>query len=147
MPGAGFAAKSLRITYDIPFFHLLVATLLIYSALSGFVGRALDNRFLRATATLSFGIYLWHDFLILCLGAARPALVRPATMAATLGLYALVLPIAYAVAAASYFLLEGPVLRWGHRYKAAPKPAAPRSELGPGIGDRELDETRPGPTA
>jgi peptidoglycan/LPS O-acetylase OafA/YrhL len=120
VPGAAAAATLLHLTYDFPIFHLLVAALLVTASLSGFVGRALDNRFLRATATLSFGIYLWHFFLILALGRIDDSLLRPATVGAALVTFTIVLSMSFATAAASYFLLERPVLLRTHLYKPSP---------------------------
>jgi peptidoglycan/LPS O-acetylase OafA/YrhL len=69
----------------------------------------LGSRPLRALGTLSYGIYLWHYPVIYWLQMHGdwprelwPALVR-------------LLPVTFALATASWFLLERPVLRLSHR--------------------------------
>ena len=116
----GPAASSLHLMYDFPVFHLLVAGLLVAASLTWFVGRALDNRFPRATATLTFGIYLWHTFLLQALGRINVSLLKPATLGPAFATYTIVLTMSYATAAASYFLLERPVLLRTHLYNPSP---------------------------
>lgn len=50
--------------YAAPWFSMLIAIFLGCSALSMYVWRFLDNRFAVFLATISFGVYLWHYFVI-----------------------------------------------------------------------------------
>lgn len=103
--------------YLFPAFAALIALALVGLAHSRLLGRLVDNRFARYTATVSFGIYIWH-YLVLHLmsyvtdgqfeyfGISNPAKHTWISVA--------VLLITYAVASASWFLLEKPILysRW-----------------------------------
>lgn len=93
---------------------------LVGMAHSRAVGRVLDNRFFRYTATVSFGLYIWHYLLLHLMeyltggeyvygGIDDPA--RFAWISGT------VLVLAYAVATVSWTFLEKPVLhsRWANK--------------------------------
>ena len=127
--------------YLFPVFAALVAVVLIGLAHSTVLGRLVDNRFARYTAKVSFGIYIWH-YLVLHLVSALTGgefeyfgVVDP--LRHTL-LSAGVLAISYAVASASWFWLERPVLhsRWATQGPAAPAPdadsKAPAAPVSPG---------------
>lgn len=93
---------------------------LVGMAYSRAIGRLLDNRFFRYTATVSFGLYIWHYLLLHLMeyltggefvygGVENP--VRFAWISGT------VLVLAYAVATVSWTFLERPVLRsrWANK--------------------------------
>jgi peptidoglycan/LPS O-acetylase OafA/YrhL len=99
--------------------------------------RLLTSAPLLAAGTLSYGLYLWHFPVIFGLRAAG---LWPAALA---GAMALTLAVSAALAAASWFALERPVLRWAHRRArrrsaaSAPsarplRPAAPLAAARPG---------------
>ena len=100
--------------YLFPAFAALVGLALVGLAHSRVLARLVDNRFARYTAKVSFGIYIWH-YLVLHLfsrltggeleyfGVGDP--VRHLLLSAG------VLAVTYAVASASWFWLERPVLR------------------------------------
>ncbi|WP_160300057.1 acyltransferase family protein [Demequina oxidasica] len=108
-----------------PWFAVLIGIALIGLAQSRYLHRIVDNRFARFTAMVSFGIYIWH-YLILHLvsyltdgqfvygGILNP--VKHTWLAVAVVL------MSYAVASASWFLLEKPILR----SKWATKPEKPR---------------------
>jgi peptidoglycan/LPS O-acetylase OafA/YrhL len=93
---------------------------LVGMAHSRVVGRLFDNRFFRYTATVSFGIYIWHYLLLHLMvyltngefvyGNVHDP-VRFAWLSAT------VLVLAYAVATLSWRFIEKPVLtsKWATR--------------------------------
>jgi len=56
--------------YFFPILAGLVAILLASLAYSVVLGRAFDNPFLRYTARISFGLYIWHYLIILWVGRA-----------------------------------------------------------------------------
>lgn len=106
--------------YAFPLVAVFAAMALVGMAHSRVVGRVLDNRFFRYTATVSFGLYIWHYLLLHLVsylthgefeygGIQDP--VRFAWISAT------VLVLAYAVATLSWRFIEKPVLdsRWATR--------------------------------
>ena len=97
-----------------PTFPLLVAVLLVALSRSAKLGLWFDNRLLRVTATLSFGLYLWHSPILKVLHQHWPTshLTTPAGQT----LYALTgLTLAYAAAWLSYRLVEKPALGFTRR--------------------------------
>jgi ABC-type glycerol-3-phosphate transport system permease component/peptidoglycan/LPS O-acetylase OafA/YrhL len=63
--GAGdFGASFQQQPFRYPFFALSIALILVALPFSRVLGGFADNRFLRFTAKISFGLYIWH-FLIL----------------------------------------------------------------------------------
>ncbi|WP_430868257.1 acyltransferase family protein [Demequina aurantiaca] len=110
-----------------PWFAVLIGVALLGLAHSKFLHRLVDNRFARYTATVSFGIYIWH-YLLLHLVTyltdgqfVYDGILNPAKHA---WLVVAVLLMSYAVASASWFLLEKPILK----SKWATKPPRPRAE-------------------
>jgi peptidoglycan/LPS O-acetylase OafA/YrhL len=106
--------------YLFPMLAVAAAVALVGMPHSRVVGRLLDNRFFRYTATVSFGIYIWHYLLLHLMvyltdgefvygNVHDPA--RFAWMSAT------VLVLTYAVAALSWKFIEKPVLnsKWANR--------------------------------
>lgn len=80
-------------------------------------GAVLTSAPLRAAGTLSYGIYLWHFPVIFALrGTGRWPDALPAALALTSA-------ITVALAAASWFALERPALRWASRRARTPRPA------------------------
>ncbi len=106
--------QGMGVPYAWPVFHLVVLGLLVSLPFSNWVGPCLDNRFLRWTATLSFGIYLWHMPILRVLETLLPPGLK-GSVSARAGLELVVLACAYGVAFLSYYFLEAPVLRWAHR--------------------------------
>jgi len=106
--------------YLFPMLAVAAAVALVGMAHSRLVGRLFDNRFFRYTATVSFGIYIWHYLLLHLMvyltgdefvyGNVHDP-VRFAWMSAT------VLVLAYAVATLSWRFIEKPVLnsKWANR--------------------------------
>ena len=111
--------------YLFPLFAGLVAVALVGLAYSRLLGRLVDNGFARYTARVSFGIYIWHNLLLelvarlsggdfVYFGIADPW--RHAMLSAV------VLALTYAVASASWYWLERPILnsRWATARKLSP---------------------------
>jgi peptidoglycan/LPS O-acetylase OafA/YrhL len=94
----------------------------IVAAIAARPGRLLASRPLRALGTLSFGIYLWHMPVLygLKLHDRFPERFAPAI--------GLVLPITFALATASWFLIEKPAIALSGRALARRSPA--REPLG-----------------
>lgn len=126
--------------------HLLYAAVgigLVAAAVSavperGLVGRALSNAPVRFLGTISFGIYLWHVTVLEVLkrtGVLDELDWHPFLLSA-----ALTLALSAAVAAASWYGLERPLLRAGSRpWRRAPAvvPAPP-----PRSPDRPTEQPR-----
>ena len=91
-----------------PGFPVAVGALLVGLARSRVLGRVLDAAPLRATATLSYGLYLWHVPVLLGVIAA----LRPGRGAADVALVTVLgLAASYAAAWLSWTSVERPVLR------------------------------------
>ena len=100
--------------YVSPFFALFMSVALVCASHSVYVSRLLDNRVFSWLAKLSFGIYLWHMVVIEII--ARKFIKDYVYF----GLHdvwqwvlisTIVLATAIAIAAASWRLLESPILR------------------------------------
>lgn len=100
--------------YVSPFFALFMSVALVCASHSVYVSRLLDNRVFSWLAKLSFGIYLWHMVVIEII--ARKFIKDYVYF----GLHdvwqwvlisAIVLATSIAIAAASWRLLESPILR------------------------------------
>ena len=113
--------------YLFPVFAALIGLLLVGLAYSTVVGRIVDNRFARYTAKVSFGIYIWHYLLLHLVSAITGGefeyfgITDPWRHAM---LSAVVLVLTYAVASASWYLLEKPILnsRWATGWQSTPRP-------------------------
>ncbi len=90
----------------------------------GLVRRALGHRSLAWLGLISYGVFLWHYAVIIFLLEANAVWSFVPLTVATL---ALTVPCA----AASYYLLERPLMRWARRRTPAPAPAAAASAPGP----------------
>lgn len=115
-PGAGLASLDAAwasrhvpgVHGRFPGFPVAVGALLVGLARSRVLGRALDAAPLRATATLSYGLYLWHVPVLLGIVAA----LRPGRGAAEVALVTVLgLAASYAAAWLSWTFVERPVLR------------------------------------
>ncbi len=106
--------------YGWPTFQLLIGTLLVCLPLSARAGRLFDLAPLRLTATLSYGIYIWHMPAMDLLGRIWPtaSLSTFQSLVWIAGAFA----GAYLLAALSYYTLERPILRW---MEGRLRPAAP----------------------
>lgn len=106
--------------YMFPLLAVFAAMALVGMAHSRVVGRVLDNRFFRYTATVSFGLYIWHYLLLhlvsyLTFGEFEYGGVQDPIRFAWISATTLVL--AYAVATLSWKFIEKPVLRsrWANK--------------------------------
>jgi peptidoglycan/LPS O-acetylase OafA/YrhL len=105
-----------------PALHILVGVSLALLPFSRHLGGWLDNRFLRATAALSFGIYIWHTPVQIGVRNLlrhwlAPQYLRTGSQwyVGTVVFAAIALTLSYAVAAVSYYLIERPILNYAHR--------------------------------
>ncbi len=127
--------------------HLLYAAVgigLVAAAVSanpgeGVVGRALSNRPVRFLGAISFGIYLWHVSVLEAL--KRTGVLGELTWHPFLLAAAVTLVISSALAAASWYWLERPLLRAGSRpWRRAPLPPEPAPP--PRSPDRPAEQPR-----
>jgi peptidoglycan/LPS O-acetylase OafA/YrhL len=103
----------------------LIALLLLLPAvfgdhLGGFPRRVLRNRLLGWIGVISYGIFLWH--LPLMAWLANDLETEPWGDSRMLGITLTGLALAIACAAASYYLVERPLLRFKRPSRRAPKP-------------------------
>ncbi|MCX7710545.1 MAG: acyltransferase, partial [Clostridia bacterium] len=106
--------------YYFPLYALLIAATLAVTPHSNWFGKALDNRFFRFTAKVSFGLYIWH-FLIIFIVASRwikdYQVMRLGDLKVWAGVSLVILVASYIVAALSFKFIEKPVLDWAHKKK------------------------------
>lgn len=104
--------------YIAPLYAILMAGVIVSLAMSAHLYKFFDNRFFRWIAKLSFGIYLWHWFLIVII--ERKFLVKYVYYGLTDVLdWAIVSSIVLAgstlIAIISWHFLEFPILRSAHK--------------------------------
>jgi peptidoglycan/LPS O-acetylase OafA/YrhL len=109
----GFALFS--IPYGFPVFPLGVGLMLVGFPSTVLLQRLVDNPFTAFVARISFGLYLWHFLVLSVMGVfwipgARNGGIKD------LGEWGLVilgcLAFSTAIATASFYLLEQPIIRW-----------------------------------
>lgn len=106
--------------YVSPFFAIFTAGLLVFGSHSKYVARVLDNRLFSWLGKLSFGIYLWHVVVIEVI--SRKFIEDYVYFGLTdvwqwVLISAIVLGISISIAAASWQLLESPILQAVRRAK------------------------------
>jgi ABC-type glycerol-3-phosphate transport system permease component/peptidoglycan/LPS O-acetylase OafA/YrhL len=100
--------------YAFPLFPVLMAVLLFAGAFSKHIMRWLENPFIRTTARLSFGIYIWHYFIIEMMRLWHNEDFKYGGIGEIwywVGLCVFALSAAYGFAAWSYKHIEAPFLR------------------------------------
>jgi peptidoglycan/LPS O-acetylase OafA/YrhL len=94
-----------------PTFSILIAVLLVSLPQTMLLRPMIDGRFMRLTATLSYGIYIWHVPILVGLKQIWPS--TPDGRISMVALYSLTaLACSYAVAAISYRVIGKPALDW-----------------------------------
>ena len=106
--------------YLFPLFALAVAITLVGLAHSRLLGRIVDNPFARYTATVSFGLYVWHYLVLYLLSYitnGRFEYFGIDSWPQHLAISAVVLAVSYVVATLSWRWIERPALRsaWATR--------------------------------
>lgn len=92
-----------------PTFSILIAVLLVSLPQTALLRPLIDGRFMRLTATLSYGIYIWHVPILVGLKHIWPS--TPDGRISVVALYSLTaLACSYAVAAVSYRFIGRPAL-------------------------------------
>lgn len=125
--GSGEGYAWLGIPYGFPIFPLAIAAALCLLPQSILLGRMLDNRVSRYIATVSFGVYIWQDIVLVLMKTLFPWSFGTGS-ADVLGgwivssLVATV--IIFAIGTISYFFLEYPVMRWARAREEAARQTA-----------------------
>lgn len=106
--------------YMYPLFALAIAVLLVGLAHSRLLGRLFDNRFFRYTATVSFGLYIWHYLLLYLFSEITDGRFQYWGIQSAgqhVAISASLVVIAYAIATVSWRFIEQPALRsqWATR--------------------------------
>lgn len=106
--------------YMFPLFAITMAVTLVGLAHSRILGRLADNRFFRYTATVSFGLYIWHYLLLYLFSSITDGRFQYGGIQSTgqhLAISGALLVIAYAIATVSWKFIEQPALRskWANR--------------------------------
>ncbi|GAE35951.1 acyltransferase family protein [Halalkalibacter akibai] len=104
--------------YYFPIYPILVAVTLSTVPHSLWFGKLLDNRVLRFTAKVSFGLYIWHYLVITVVErfwVTDYYYMGLADFNSWLLVSSVILVTSYVVATLSFYLVEKPVLDWSHR--------------------------------
>ena len=104
--------------YVAPFYAILMAAVLVASAFSTVIYKALDNRVFRWIAKLSFSIYLWHMVFIVFIErkVGKNYVYNGVTDASEwVVLSCIVLAGSISIAALSWRFLESPVLQYARK--------------------------------
>lgn len=112
----GFAF--LGIPYGFPVFPLIVGFILAVTPSSVLAGRVLDNPLTRFIAKISFGIYIWHYLVLELVRVSWAPDIDHGSMEDPMRFLlvsGVITGITVAISAASYWLLEAPVIRWARR--------------------------------
>jgi peptidoglycan/LPS O-acetylase OafA/YrhL len=97
------------IPYRWPVFPALISALLVALCKSRRLGNHADNPFCVLTATLSFGIYLWHVPVIFAMNRWCWPRLGEASVTSQMGFIMVVVLLSYALAGLSYIVIERPV--------------------------------------
>lgn len=111
--GEGFAFADLP--YRFPVFPLAVGLTLATLPSSALLGRLVDNPISVFVARVSFGLYVWHYLVIETvrqLWLPQLAYQQVRNFGLWLVVSAAVTTISFAIAVASFYMLEQPVIRW-----------------------------------
>ena len=111
--GEGFGLADLP--YRFPVFPLAVALTLATLPSSVLLGRLADNLVSVFVARVSFGLYVWHYLIIETVRQVwLPDLAYQQIHSTRLWLLisAIIVAISFAIATASFYLLEQPIIRW-----------------------------------
>lgn len=115
-PDFGFSLQNQPYYY--PSLAGSIALVLAVIPYSNFLGKILDNRFFRYTAKISFGLYIWHFFVmtLFAIGAGYDH-SSVQNFGEWLLLTFLVIVTSYIIASLSWYFIEKPILDAAHRRK------------------------------
>ena len=108
----------LGIPYAFPLFPVLIAVALVALSRSVLLAALLDNAFIRFTATVSFGIYIWQDIVLTSIQTIAPAVFGIGKDDPLRDWFigcAFASAIIFLLASLSYFALERQVIRHAAR--------------------------------
>lgn len=114
--------------YYYPYLALSIGTVLAVVPYTKCIGKLLDNRFFKFTAKVSFGLYIWHQFIMEFYGVILFPdyfVFKGHFFGRWLGETAVAVGTAYLIASLSWYFLEQPILDWAHNKprRALDKPA------------------------
>lgn len=124
-----------NIPYGFPYFPIGVAMILIGTPSSVGLHRITEIAPVRYVARVSFGVYVWHYFLmelVRVLWMPRYIYWGMNDVGAWAWISLAVVVLAFFIATLSYALLEEPVIRWARGLEKRPTPSAPT--LSPAAG-------------
>lgn len=116
----------LGIPYRFPVFPLAVAAALCTLPQSVALSQVLDNRLSRYIATVSFGVYVWQDIVLMLMKKLFPWSFGTGSDDVLGGWFTSSLVatiIIFAIGTLSYVLLERPVIRWARARENAKREA------------------------
>ncbi|MEO6013947.1 MAG: acyltransferase [Devosia sp.] len=124
-----------NIPYGYPWFPMGIGLVLIAVPNSGLLSRITEIAPIRYIARVSFGVYVWHYFLmetIRILWQPRYVYFGMRDVVQWGWISAIVLVLSFVIATLSYRFLEEPIIRWARGLERRPIPASPT--LSPAAG-------------
>jgi peptidoglycan/LPS O-acetylase OafA/YrhL len=117
-----------NIPYGYPWFPLGIALILIGTPSSVVLHRITDIAPIAYVARVSFGVYIWHYFLmeiVRVLWQPRYVYWGMTNVSAWAWISLAVVVISFFIATLSYSLMEEPIIRWARGLERRPTPNAP----------------------
>ncbi|MFA9397754.1 MAG: acyltransferase family protein [Clostridiaceae bacterium] len=104
--------------YFFPMFTILIAITLSVCPHTLILGKILDNPFFKFTSKISFGLYIWHYFLVFVvsfLWVKDYQYMGMENIKSWALVSFLIVLVSYIIATLSYYFIEKPILNWGHK--------------------------------
>ena len=125
----------LNIPYAYPWFPLGVGLILLATPSAAFLPKLTENPVTAYIARVSFGVYVWHYFLmeiVRTLWVPQYVYWGMRDIGQWAAISAGVLGSAFVIATISYYVLEEPIIRWARKLERRSTPEAPT--LSPAAG-------------
>lgn len=104
--------------YFFPYFTILIAVALAVLTHTKIFGKVLDNPLFRFTSKVSFGLYVWHYFIVILVSnvwAKDYQYMGVSNLQRWSRISLLIVASSYIIATLSFYLIEKPILNWAHK--------------------------------
>ena len=114
---AEFSHSLQKQPYFFPYFAILIAIAVAVLTHTKILGKVLDNGFFRFTSTVSFGLYVWHYFIIILVSnvwAKDYQYMGVNNLQRWALISFIIVAISYIISTLSFYFIEKPILDWTH---------------------------------